>query len=98
MNEFEKEMLMELITIYINSYLKNEWKVKNWGFSVSTDGKYDLIVRINYIEDFHSRDILSISNNCDLLVLEALKNEFMCCFRRHLEELEEHRVERLGRK
>ena len=76
-NNVEKEMLMEFFTKYINSRLKGEWKVKDWAFSVSTDGKYDLILRIDYMDDFHSRDVFDIIDNYDLMYITALQTTIL---------------------
>ena len=95
-NNVEKEMLMEFFTKYINSRLKGEWKVKDWAFSVSTDGKYDLILRIDYMDDFHSRDVFDIIDNYDLMYITALQTKFNSCLQKHLDELDRYRIERIN--
>lgn len=95
-NNFEKEMIMEFFTKYINSRLKGEWKVENWAFSVPTNGEYSLILQIDYIEDFHSRDIFEIIDDFDIMYITALQTRFNSCLQKHLDELDMYRFKKIN--
>lgn len=91
MNKFEKEYTVELLTKYINKCLMKDVRVKEWGFSVTLDGHYSLNVQIDYINDFHSRDMILIRDDhkLDKDTIEELRAYFDWCLNRHFDELKE---------
>lgn len=86
MTKFETELMMEDLTKYINRRLRHHDLVRDWGFSMTFDGKYGLIVRIDYIGNFHSRDIIIVEDGYEL---KDLQMAFDFYFGRHLDELHE---------
>ena len=76
---FEREIYTELLTKYINHSLRNDGCIVDWAFYM--ESKDILVVRIDYLGDFHSRDMIMITNDYD-----ALKAEFDYYFEKHLKE------------
>ena len=81
--EVAYEFAMESITKYINNKLKKDVRVKEWGFAIDTVHNNALVVRIDYINNFHSRNRIEILP-CDE---DAMKRTFDMYLDMHFEEL-----------
>lgn len=79
------EFNMELLTKYINKELRSDPRIKSWGFSLDPLDKHMLVVRIDYINDFHSRDLYDLGP----YDIDDLQNMFDSCYGKHLDELAE---------
>lgn len=97
MNKFEKEQIVELLTKHINRCLKRSSYVEDWCFSVTLDGRYSLNVQIDYIDNFHSRDMILIRDDhkLDYDTMKELKSYFEWCFKRHIDELADRMKEKI---
>ena len=80
---------MELLTRYINRELRTDPRVKDWFFSLDENMKA-LSVCIDYIHDFHSRDMYHLVP----YDIDELENMFDCYYGRHLDELAEFMKEK----
>lgn len=80
-DRFEREIYTELLTKYINHSLRNDGRIVDWAFYM--ESKDILVVRIDYLGDFHSSDMIMITKPYDY---DALKEEFNYYFDRHLKE------------
>lgn len=76
------EFMYENFTIYINSILRYNSNVRDWGFIV-TARKGMVNVCINYIGGYHSRDMFNLISD---MTLQQHKNLFDVLLERHLEE------------
>lgn len=82
--KFSYEDNLNEFTRYINKKLRNDDRIENWSFYIQYDDKHELIVRIDYIYDFHSRDVFHFLT----VNQEDLFEMFDYEFNRHIEELE----------
>jgi len=87
-SSFTYENNMKLFTKYINKRLSGSMLVDTWGFYVSGDerNKYEIYVEIDYINDFHSRDMYYISPVTELY---DVQHEFEITMDRHFSEFKE---------
>lgn len=81
---FTYEDNLNEFTRYINKKLRDDERIENWSFYIRYDFKHELIVRIDYIYDFHSKDVFHFLIGSQ----EDLFGMFDHVFNRHIEELE----------
>ena len=78
------QYMYEDFTRYINSILRYNDNIIDWGFIV-TARKGMVNVCINYVGGYHSRDMFNLNSD---QTLRMHKNMFDILFERHLEEAE----------
>ena len=83
------EVKIEYFTKHINRVLRRDYMVEDWGFSIDPIQEL-FIVRIDYIDNFHTRDMYKI----DYKDIEVLKIEFDERFAIHKDELMERKFGR----
>ena len=81
---FYVEAMTEQLTEYINNCLRNDDRIVGWAFYM--EGKRTLVVRIDYIKNFHSKMQILVDTPYDF---ESLKMIFDGYFEKYLRELNE---------
>ena len=82
MESFEYEIRLEQFTEYINDTLKDNACVKHWAFTIDRMIQGSLVVRIDYYDRLHSKDMYDLKFED----LEHLKIHFDQLLNKHLME------------
>lgn len=86
------EQNMRRFTKYVNKRLRDSIIIDTWGIYISGEDKYEVYIEIDYIDNFHSRDIYRISPVSEF---DILRLEFDHNMTKHLTE---YRQQIYGRK
>jgi len=77
------DIVVEKFTMYVNECLRRDDRIRRWCFCIPKDDNNKIIVAIDYVYNFSSRDMYAIDN----LNLMMLKRMFDIDLMKHFEEL-----------
>lgn len=81
--------VMRKFTKHVNKRLKNVLIIDTWGIYMDDEEKHILIIEIDYIGNFHSRDMYHL-REVPAFDIDILIQDFECRLDKHIDEFMEN--------